>query len=71
MCANCERLSVEADKIACTLTAPDEGCVETSWKSTVGTDADTAIGNAVAQMLVKLLELERILELDHVSALVS
>ncbi|GFT85589.1 hypothetical protein TNCV_4253131 [Trichonephila clavipes] len=51
--------------------APDEGCVETSWKSAGGTDAGTAIGNAGAQMLVKLLELERLLELDHVSALVS
>ncbi|GFU96096.1 hypothetical protein TNCV_2212561 [Trichonephila clavipes] len=37
--------------------APDEGGVETSWKSAGGTDASTAIGNAVAQMLVKLLEL--------------
>ncbi|GFT42438.1 hypothetical protein TNCV_1787141 [Trichonephila clavipes] len=50
--------------------APDEGCVETSWKSAGGTDADTAIGNAEVQMLVKLLELERLLELDHVTALV-
>ncbi|GFW03201.1 retrovirus-related Pol polyprotein from transposon 17.6 [Trichonephila clavipes] len=49
--------------------APDEGCVETSWKSSGGTDADTAIGNTGAQMLVKLLE--RLLELDHVTALVS
>ncbi|GFX16778.1 ATP-dependent DNA helicase [Trichonephila clavipes] len=39
--------------------APDEGCVETSWKSAGGTDADTAIGNAGVQMLVKLLELEK------------
>ncbi|GFV60091.1 hypothetical protein TNCV_3886091 [Trichonephila clavipes] len=51
--------------------APDKGCVETSWKSAGGTDADTAIGNAGVQMLVKLLELERHLELDHVTALVS
>ncbi|GFT22030.1 hypothetical protein TNCV_3270981, partial [Trichonephila clavipes] len=51
--------------------APDEGCVETSWKSAGGTDADRAIGNAGAQILVKLLELERLLELDHVTALVS
>ncbi|GFX91330.1 hypothetical protein TNCV_1247451 [Trichonephila clavipes] len=46
--------------------APDKGCVETSWKSAGAADADTAIGNAGAQMLVKLLELERLLELDHV-----
>ncbi|GFU94662.1 hypothetical protein TNCV_732981 [Trichonephila clavipes] len=26
--------------------APDEGCVETSWTSAGGTDADMAIGNA-------------------------
>ncbi|GFU37200.1 hypothetical protein TNCV_4272101 [Trichonephila clavipes] len=51
--------------------APDEGGTETSWKSAGGTDADTAIGNARAQMLVKLLELERLLELDHVTVLVS
>ncbi|GFW58562.1 hypothetical protein TNCV_718621 [Trichonephila clavipes] len=51
--------------------APDKGCVETSWKSACGTDADTAIGNVGVQMLVKLLELERRLQLDHVSALVS
>ncbi|GFW75228.1 hypothetical protein TNCV_4188831 [Trichonephila clavipes] len=48
-----------------------EGGVETSWKCAGGTDADTAIGNAGAQMLVKLLELERLLELGHVSALLS
>ncbi|GFW42938.1 hypothetical protein TNCV_734711 [Trichonephila clavipes] len=35
--------------------APDEGGVETSWKCAGGTDADTAIGNDGAQMLVKLL----------------
>ncbi|GFW47711.1 hypothetical protein TNCV_2829011 [Trichonephila clavipes] len=46
--------------------APDEGGVETSWKS-----AGMAIGSAGAQMLVKLLELERLLELDNVSAFVS
>ncbi|GFW58160.1 transposable element Tc3 transposase [Trichonephila clavipes] len=51
--------------------APDEGGIETSWKSAGGTDAGKAIGNAGAQMLVKLLELERLLELDHVSTLVS
>ncbi|GFV83889.1 uncharacterized protein TNCV_387971 [Trichonephila clavipes] len=51
--------------------APDEGCIETSWKIAGGTDADTAIGSAGTQMLVKLLELERLLELDHVSALLS
>ncbi|GFX10600.1 hypothetical protein TNCV_4620411 [Trichonephila clavipes] len=51
--------------------APDENGVETSWKSASGTDAGMSIGNAGAQMLVKLLELERLLELDHVSALVS
>ncbi|GFW98914.1 hypothetical protein TNCV_4655411 [Trichonephila clavipes] len=51
--------------------APGEGCVETSWKSAGGTDAGTAIGNAGVQMLVKLLELERLVELYHVSALVS
>ncbi|GFT01756.1 uncharacterized protein TNCV_4205631 [Trichonephila clavipes] len=51
--------------------APDEGCVETSWKSAGGTDADTAIGNAGAQVLVKLLELKRLLELDRVTTLVS
>ncbi|GFV62904.1 hypothetical protein TNCV_3719101 [Trichonephila clavipes] len=51
--------------------APDEGGVETNWISAGATDAGKAIGSAVAQMLVKLLELERLLELDHVSALVS
>ncbi|GFU93020.1 hypothetical protein TNCV_3028231 [Trichonephila clavipes] len=51
--------------------APDEGGVGASWKSAGGTDAGTAIGKAGEQMLVKLLELERLLELDHVSALVS
>ncbi|GFW17484.1 hypothetical protein TNCV_2650421 [Trichonephila clavipes] len=51
--------------------APDESCVETSWKSAGGTGAGTAIGNTGAQMLVKLLELERLLEIDHAYALVS
>ncbi|GFW50903.1 hypothetical protein TNCV_3591851 [Trichonephila clavipes] len=51
--------------------APDEGCVETSWKGAGGTDADRAIGNTGVQMLVKLLELERLFELDHVSVLLS
>ncbi|GFY28448.1 hypothetical protein TNCV_1971021 [Trichonephila clavipes] len=46
---------------------PDEGGVECAG----GTDADTAIGNAGAQMLGKLLESERLLELDHVTALES
>ncbi|GFW50808.1 hypothetical protein TNCV_3590901 [Trichonephila clavipes] len=50
--------------------ARDKGGVETSWRNAGGTDAGMAIGNAGAQMLVKLLELERPLELDHVSALV-
>ncbi|GFX76345.1 hypothetical protein TNCV_593081 [Trichonephila clavipes] len=36
--------------------APEEGGVETSWKSAGGTYAGKAIGNAGAQMLVKLLE---------------
>ncbi|GFV98769.1 hypothetical protein TNCV_2912861 [Trichonephila clavipes] len=45
--------------------------MKAALKRAGGTDADTAIGNARAQMLVKLLELERLLELDHVSALVS
>ncbi|GFU92482.1 hypothetical protein TNCV_4794111 [Trichonephila clavipes] len=36
-----------------------------------GTDAGKAIGCPGAQTLVKLLELEILLELDHVSALVS
>ncbi|GFX29337.1 uncharacterized protein TNCV_3218711 [Trichonephila clavipes] len=36
--------------------APDEGGVETSWKSAGGTDAGKAIGSAGAQMLVKILE---------------
>ncbi|GFX27665.1 hypothetical protein TNCV_2129061 [Trichonephila clavipes] len=58
-------------RLKAVILAPDVGCVETSWKSAGGTDADTAIGNAGAQMLVKLLELERLLELDHVSALLS
>ncbi|GFW83093.1 hypothetical protein TNCV_3236411 [Trichonephila clavipes] len=35
------------------------------------TDVDKASGNAGAKMLVKLLELGRLLELDHVNALVS
>ncbi|GFV52911.1 hypothetical protein TNCV_2875791 [Trichonephila clavipes] len=51
--------------------APDAGGVETSWKSAGGTDAGKAVGSAGVQMLVKQLELERLLELDHVSALVS
>ncbi|GFW82998.1 hypothetical protein TNCV_4604251 [Trichonephila clavipes] len=51
--------------------APDEGGVKTSRKSAGGTDAGKAIGCAGAQMLVKLLELEKLLELDHVSTLVS
>ncbi|GFY06096.1 hypothetical protein TNCV_3107751 [Trichonephila clavipes] len=51
--------------------APDEGGVKTSWESASRTDSGKAIGCAGAQMLVKLLELERLLQLDHVSALVS
>ncbi|GFS72821.1 hypothetical protein TNCV_4628701 [Trichonephila clavipes] len=38
--------------------APDKGGVETSWKCAGGTEVDTAIGNAGAQMGVNLLELE-------------
>ncbi|GFT36563.1 hypothetical protein TNCV_1345071 [Trichonephila clavipes] len=40
--------------------AHDEGGVETSWKGAGGRDAGTAIGNAGAQMLVKLLEFETV-----------
>ncbi|GFV60973.1 hypothetical protein TNCV_997061 [Trichonephila clavipes] len=50
--------------------APDEGGVKTIWKSADETDAGKAIECAGTQMLVKLLELERLLELDYVSALV-
>ncbi|GFV37535.1 hypothetical protein TNCV_4474761 [Trichonephila clavipes] len=53
------------------LFAPDEEGVKKSWKSAGGTVAGKAIGYAGAQILAKLLELERLLELDHVSALVS
>ncbi|GFV55801.1 hypothetical protein TNCV_2603221 [Trichonephila clavipes] len=45
--------------------------VKTSWKSADETNAGKAIGCAGVQTLLKLLELERLLELDHVSALVS
>ncbi|GFY35904.1 hypothetical protein TNCV_4842761 [Trichonephila clavipes] len=45
--------------------------MKAALKSAGGTDADTDIGNTGAQILVKLLELERLLELDHVTALVS
>ncbi|GFX82454.1 hypothetical protein TNCV_2871351 [Trichonephila clavipes] len=58
-------------RVDAVILAPDEDCVETSWKSAGGIDAGTPIGSAGAQMLVKLLELERLLELDHVSALLS
>ncbi|GFV50917.1 hypothetical protein TNCV_2770031 [Trichonephila clavipes] len=51
--------------------APGEGGVETRWKSAGGSDAGKAIGSAGAQMLMKLSELKRLLELDYVSALVS
>ncbi|GFW34760.1 hypothetical protein TNCV_953881 [Trichonephila clavipes] len=51
--------------------APNEGGVQTSWKSAGGTDAGKAIGCTGAKMLVTLLELERLSELDHVSALAS
>ncbi|GFT33929.1 hypothetical protein TNCV_4384051 [Trichonephila clavipes] len=61
----------QADVIRAVILVPDEGGVEPSWKCAGGTDVDTAIGNAGAQMLMKLLELGRLLELDHVTALVS
>ncbi|GFX12742.1 uncharacterized protein TNCV_3437161 [Trichonephila clavipes] len=51
--------------------APDESGVKTSWKSAAGTDAGKGIRSAGAQMLLKLFELERLLESDHVCALVS
>ncbi|GFV65986.1 hypothetical protein TNCV_1303771 [Trichonephila clavipes] len=55
--------SERTNEMRTVILAPDENGVETSWKCDGGTDADTAIGNTGAQMLVKLLELERLLEI--------
>ncbi|GFW71451.1 hypothetical protein TNCV_3459771 [Trichonephila clavipes] len=57
--------------VAAVIFVPDEGGVKATWKSAGGTEAGKAIGYAGKQMLVKILELERLLDLDHAFALVS
>ncbi|GFV18904.1 hypothetical protein TNCV_4757891 [Trichonephila clavipes] len=67
--SNNNRISCSA--VEAVIFAPDEGGVKTIWESACGIDAGKAIGCAEPQTLVKLMELERLLELDYVSALVS